>query len=66
MFGIGHNCLLKACTVEDNCLIGMGSILEEGSYMEKNSMLGAFSVLTAGTRVPSGQVIFPQKNLFQN
>lgn len=34
----------------------MGSILHEGSYMEKGSMLGARTVLLPGVRVPSGQV----------
>lgn len=53
---IGHRCILRACTIEDECLVGMGSILEEGSYMEKQSMLAGGSVLTKGTRVPSGEV----------
>lgn len=34
----------------------MGSVLEEGSYMERHSVLGAGSVLTEGTRVPSKQL----------
>lgn len=29
----GHRCVLKACTIEDNCLVGMGSVLSAGSYM---------------------------------
>jgi len=53
---VGHNCHLRACTVEDGCSIGMGSILTEGSYMEKNSMLGAGSVLLSHDRVPSGEL----------
>eukprot|EP01112_Ceratiomyxa_fruticulosa_P003180 TRINITY_DN1354_c1_g1_i1.p1 TRINITY_DN1354_c1_g1~~TRINITY_DN1354_c1_g1_i1.p1 ORF type:complete len:273 (-),score=49.10 TRINITY_DN1354_c1_g1_i1:83-901(-) len=53
---VGHGCILRACTIEDECLVGMGSILEEGSYMEKQSILGAGSVLRAGQRVPHGEV----------
>lgn len=53
---IGHGCLLKACTIEEECLVGMGSILNEGSYMETHSMLGAGSVLERGARVPTGEL----------
>ncbi len=34
----------------------MGSVLEEGSYMEHNSMLAGNSLLTKGTRIPTGEV----------
>jgi len=53
---IGHNCVLHACTIEDRCLIGMGSVLEDNSYMEAMSMLGAGSVLKSGSRVKSNQL----------
>jgi len=53
---IGHNCILSACTVESFCLVGMGSVLQPGAYMEKYSMLGAGSVLKSWTRVPSGEL----------
>jgi len=53
---IGHGCFLRACTIEDQCLVGMGSTLEEGSYMERNSILGANSLLTRGSRIPNGQL----------
>lgn len=52
----GHGCLLRACTIEDECHIGMGSILLDGSYLEKGSMLGARTVVPPHTRIPSGQV----------
>jgi len=53
---VGHNCYLKACTIEDKCLVGMGSVLSTGSYMETGSILGAHSVLRPFQRVPHGQV----------
>eukprot|EP01118_Nematostelium_gracile_P007161 TRINITY_DN2317_c0_g1_i1.p1 TRINITY_DN2317_c0_g1~~TRINITY_DN2317_c0_g1_i1.p1 ORF type:complete len:205 (-),score=45.60 TRINITY_DN2317_c0_g1_i1:24-638(-) len=53
---VGHDCHLRACTIEDYCQVGMGSVLEEDSYMESKSILGANSVLTSGSRVPTGQV----------
>ncbi len=53
---IGHKCVLKACTVESNCVVGAGSILEEGSYMEQFSMLAAGSVLKKGSRINTFEV----------
>jgi len=53
---VGHNCVLHACTVEDRCLIGMGSVLENDSYMETMSMLGAGSILKSGSRVKTNQL----------
>jgi len=53
---IGHRCFLKACTVENFALVGMGSTLCEGSYMEHHSMLAAGSVLPSNARVLSHQL----------
>jgi len=53
---VGHGAILKACTVEDHCTIGMGAILEEGSYMEVYSSLGANSVLKKLQRIPQGEL----------
>jgi len=53
---IGNGCILKSCSIEDECLVGMGSILEEGSHMEHRSVLGAGSVLTKNARIPTGEV----------
>ena len=49
-------CRLKACTIEDNAHIGMGSILNTGSYVEKGAMLGAGTVLAPFQRIPAGQL----------
>lgn len=53
---IGHSCHLSACTIEDNCLVGMNSVLAPDSYMENGSMLAAGTVLGTGQRVPSGEL----------
>lgn len=47
---------MRACTIEDKCIIGMGSVLNTGSYVEEGSILGAGSVLRPFQRVPHGQV----------
>lgn len=53
---IGHNCVLHAVTIEDFCFVGMGSVMEDDTYMEQMSMLGAGSVLKKGSRVGEGQL----------
>ena len=50
---IGHNALVHGCTVEDNVLIGMGSIVMDDCYIEANSIIAAGAVLLEGTRVES-------------
>lgn len=53
---IGHGANLHACTVEEESHIGMGCTLMEGSYVERQSMLGAGTVLMPNMRVPAGQL----------
>ena len=51
--GIGHRAVLHGCTVEDECLIGMGSILLN------DARIGTGSVVAAGAVVPEGMVVPP-------
>ena len=53
---IGHNALVHGCTVEDNVLIGMGSIVMDNCYIESGSIIAAGAVLTEGTRVEAGSI----------
>ncbi len=53
---IGHNALVHGCTIEDNVLIGMGSIVMDGCIVESNSIIAAGAVVLEGTRVPSGSI----------
>jgi len=53
---IGHNALVHGCTVHDNVLIGMGSIVMDNCVIESNSIIAAGAVLLEGTHVESGSV----------
>lgn len=53
---IGHNALVHGCTVEDNVLIGMGSIVMDNCYIESGSIIAAGAVLLEGTRVEAGSI----------
>jgi len=54
---IGHAAIIHACTVEDFCLIGMGSILLDGVVVGRGSLVGAGSLITPGTIIPPGSLV---------
>ncbi|MCY6371905.1 gamma carbonic anhydrase family protein [Clostridium ganghwense] len=51
---IGHNCVIHACKVGKECLIGMGSIILDGAEIGDNTIIGAGSLVTGGKKIPSG------------
>ncbi len=53
----GHRALLHACTIEDECLIGMSSTIMDGVYIGRQSVVAAGAVLLAGTVIPDGSLI---------
>ena len=53
---IGHNAMVHGCTIHDNVLIGMGSIVMDDCVVESNSIIAAGAVLTQGTHVESGTI----------
>ena len=53
---IGHNAIVHGCTLHDNVLIGMGSIVMDECVVESNSIVGAGSVVIQGTHIKSGEV----------
>ena len=53
---IGHRAMVHGCTIHDNVLIGMGSIVMDGCVVESNSIIAAGAVLLEGTHVTSGSV----------
>ena len=51
---VGHNVVLHGCTIEDNCLIGMGAIVLDGAHLEKNVFLAAGALVSPNKRLESG------------
>ena len=49
---VGHGCVIHGCTIEDDCLIGMGAIVMNRSVIGKGSVVAAGSVVLEGTVVP--------------
>jgi carbonic anhydrase/acetyltransferase-like protein (isoleucine patch superfamily) len=55
--GVGHRVILHGCTVEDDCLIGMGSILLNRARIGTGSVIGAGAVIPEGMEVPPGSLV---------
>lgn len=51
---VGHGCILHGCHVHDRVLVGMGSILLDEVELEPDVILGAGSLVTYRTKIPSG------------
>ena len=54
---IGHGAILHGCTVEDGCLIGMGSIVLDGAVIGAKSVIAAGAVVSPRTIVPPGSFV---------
>lgn len=55
--GVGHRVILHGCTVEDECLIGMGSVLLNGVRIGTGSVVAAGAVVPEGIEVPPGSLV---------
>lgn len=53
---IGHNAIVHGCTIHDNVLIGMGSIVMDDCIVESNSIIAAGAVVTKNTYVEAGSI----------
>ncbi len=42
---VGHGAILHSCIIENQCLIGIGSIILDGARVKSNSMIAAGSLL---------------------
>ena len=54
---VGHRAILHACTVEDECLIGMGATVLDEAIIGRGSIIGAHALVTKGTRIPPGSLV---------
>lgn len=53
---IGHNAMVHGCTIHDNVLIGMGSIVMDACVVHSNAIIAAGAVLLEGTIVEAGSI----------
>lgn len=54
---IAHSVTVHGCVVEDDCLIGIGSIVLNGARIGSGSIIAAGALVTEGMQVPPGSVV---------
>ena len=54
---IGHGALVHGCTIEGQCLIGMGAILLNGAHVGAQSIVAAGTLVTEGMKVPPKSLV---------
>jgi carbonic anhydrase/acetyltransferase-like protein (isoleucine patch superfamily) len=54
---IGHGAIIHGCTIEDQCLVGMGAILLNGSHVGVGSIVAAGTLLMEGQKVPPRSLV---------
>lgn len=54
---IGHKVMLHGCTVGDNSLIGIGSIILNNTKIGKNCLIGANTLIAEGKDIPDNSMV---------
>lgn len=54
---VGHRVVLHGARVDDECLIGMGSVVMNGAHIGTGSIVAAGAVVTPGTEVPPNSLV---------
>ena len=53
---VGHGAILHGCTLEEKSFIGMGAVVMDNVVVGAGSIVGAKSLVTAGTQIPPGHL----------
>ena len=54
---IGHMAMIHACTIHDECLIGMSATVLDGAVVGPRAIIGAGALVKKGMEVPPGAVV---------
>lgn len=54
---IGHSAIVHACTIGDECLVGMGAAVLDGAEVGEQCIIGANALVTQRTRIPPGSMV---------
>ena len=54
---IGHLVMLHGCTIGNNCLIGIGSVVLNGAQIGDNCLIGANSLIAEGKVIPPNSMV---------
>lgn len=54
---VGHKAIVHACTIGDEVLVGMGSIILDGAQVGARSIIGANATVKGGMVIPPGSMV---------
>lgn len=54
---IGHGAIIHGCTIDDNSLIGMGSIILNGAKIGKNCIVAAGAIIPQNKVIPDNSLV---------
>jgi carbonic anhydrase/acetyltransferase-like protein (isoleucine patch superfamily) len=54
---VGHGATLHGCTIENDCLIGMGATVLNGAVIGAGSLVAAGAVVLEYTSIPAGSLV---------
>ncbi|PWM48078.1 MAG: gamma carbonic anhydrase family protein [Bacillota bacterium] len=54
---VGHNAVVHGCTIGDNVIVGMGSIVLDGAKIGANCIIGAGTLIPGGKEIPDESVV---------
>jgi len=54
---VGHTAVVHACTIDNEVLVGMGSIILDDVEVGARSIIGANALVTIGTKIPPGSLV---------
>src|SRR5207248_4121504 len=54
---IGHTAIVHACKIDNEVLVGMGSIILDDVEVGARSIIGANALVTMGTKIPPGSLV---------
>ena len=53
---VGHSVILHGCTIGNECLIGMGTVILDDAVIPDHVMIGAGSLVSPGKKLESGML----------
>lgn len=54
---VGHAAILHGCTIEDDCLIGMGARILDGAHIGRFSLVAAGALIREGEKIPEHSLV---------
>jgi gamma-carbonic anhydrase len=54
---VGHSAVVHACTIGNECLIGMGAVVLDGAVVGNQCLIGAKALITQRMEIPDGSLV---------